>query len=173
MRQQVESAAAPQVTDGGRAALAYLHQAGVGESAQRLADRRPGDPEHLGQPPFAGQALAGGQTAAYHFADALGEDLVGSGPTRHRLQCHALYLGGTTGNRSSGQASSPKPTSGGAALLGARPDNRPDAWGRSGCGAPTRPRRTERHPHIGAERDSPVSYSVRTAKRNSGSKAAV
>src|SRR6266545_3015139 len=106
MRQQVESAAAPQVTDGGRAALAYLHQAGVGESAQRLADRRPGDPEHLGQPPFAGQALAGGQTAAYHFADDLGEDLVGSGPTRHRLQCHALYLGGTTGNRSSGQTSS-------------------------------------------------------------------
>ena len=86
--EQVESGVPAEVADGGGVALTHLDQAGGGESLERLADRGPRHPEHLGEPALAGQRVAGLHFSAEHLVDDLLEDVLGHGSAVHRLQGH-------------------------------------------------------------------------------------
>ncbi len=87
--QQVEARGLPEVADHRGAALADLHQPGLGHPLQGLADRRPGDAEHLGQSTLAGQGLAGLDLAVDDPGEDLVEDIVGDRPATDGLQGHA------------------------------------------------------------------------------------
>ena len=83
--EQVEARVAAEVAHGGGIALTDLDQPGLGEPLDRLADRGPRHPEHLGEPAFAGQRFAGLHVAAEHLGDDLLEDVLGYRSTVDRL----------------------------------------------------------------------------------------
>lgn len=70
--QQVEARGAAELPDRGRSPVPHLHQARLGHALEGLAYRGAGDPEDLGEPALAGQALPRGQPSV----DDLGQDLV-------------------------------------------------------------------------------------------------
>nr|WP_298517076.1 hypothetical protein [uncultured Nocardioides sp.] len=89
-RQQVESGVPLEVAHGRGPAVPHLDQAGGRHPLQRLSDRRPRDPEHLGQSAFAGQGLPGADLPVDDLAQHLVEDLVGDRSALNRLQRHVL-----------------------------------------------------------------------------------
>ena len=102
--EQVESGVAAEVAHGGGVALTHLDQTGRGEPLERLAHRRAGDSEHLGEPALAGQRLSWLHLAAEHLGDDLLEDVLGHRSAVHRLQGHGPSVP-ATGQRSSGLTS--------------------------------------------------------------------
>ncbi len=68
--------------------MADLDQPGLRHPLERLADRRPGDAEHLGEAALAGQRLAGLEPAVDDLGEHLVEHLVGHGAAGHGLQRH-------------------------------------------------------------------------------------
>ena len=78
---------------------------GLGEPLERLAHRRTGDAEHLGQPTLAGQRVAGGELAVDHLAEELVEDVLGHEAAGNRFQGHAATVRGYGVRWSSGQTS--------------------------------------------------------------------
>ena len=88
-RQQVQAGGPLEVADRGRPALTDLDQPGLRHPLERLAHRRPGDAQHLGQPALARQRLAGLDPAVDDLGKDLVEDLVGDGAAGDGLQRHA------------------------------------------------------------------------------------
>ncbi len=72
--------------------MADLHQPGLGEPLERLAHRRSGDAQQLGEPSFAGQGIARVQLAPDHLLEQLVEHVVVHQPTFHRFQGHPATL---------------------------------------------------------------------------------
>ena len=104
--EQVETGVPPVVAHGRRAAVADLQQAGLRHPLQRLADRGPGDAEHLGEPALARQRVPDGDLAVDDLGEDLVEHLVGHGAADHGLQRHAGHGRPAVGLRSSGMTSS-------------------------------------------------------------------
>ena len=92
--EQVQSRVPAEVTHGRGVALADLDQTRVAEPLERLADGGAGHAEHLGEPPLAGQRLAGLHVAAEHLGDDLLEDVFGDRSTVDRLQGHGPSMAG-------------------------------------------------------------------------------
>ena len=79
--EQVEARVAAEVAHGGGIALTDFDEPGLGEPLDRLTDRGPRHAEHLGEPSFAWQRLAGPHVAAEHLGDDLVEDVLGDRST--------------------------------------------------------------------------------------------
>ena len=103
--EQVEPAELLEVAHGGAAPVADLDQPGLGQPLQRLADGGPGDAQHLGETPLAGQGVTGGQLAVDHLAEELVEDVLGDEPAGYRFQGHAAESARLLIRWSSGQTS--------------------------------------------------------------------
>ena len=102
--EQVEPAEPLEVAHRGAAAVANLDQLGLGQPLQRLADRWPGNAQHLGEPPFAGQGVTGSQLSVDHLTEQLVEDVLGDQATGYRFQGHAASM---PGHSSGGQVVRP------------------------------------------------------------------
>ncbi len=90
--QQVQAGVPPEITHGGDITLAHLDQTGRRQPLERLADGRPGHPEHLRHPALAGQRFSGLHLPAEHIGSDLLEDLFRHRSANHRLQRHALSV---------------------------------------------------------------------------------
>jgi hypothetical protein len=75
-----------------RITLTDFDQSGRNDALERLADRRPGHPQHFGQPPFAGQGFARLHLAAENLGEDLLEDVLRDRTSVHRLQRHAISM---------------------------------------------------------------------------------
>ena len=75
--EQIKAGVPAEVPHRGRIALAHLDQAGGRDTLERLAHRRAGYPEHLGEAALAGQRLTGLHLSAEHVGDDLLEDVLG------------------------------------------------------------------------------------------------
>ena len=86
--EQVEAGVPAVVADRGGAAVPDLEQPGLGHPLQRLADGRPRDAQHLGEPALAGQRWPGAEGAGDHLVEDLVEDLVGDRAAEDGLEGH-------------------------------------------------------------------------------------
>ena len=92
--EQVEPAELLEVAHRGAAPVANLDQLCLGKPLQRLADRGPGDAQHLGETPFAGQRVTRSQLAVDHLAEELVEDVLGDEAAGYGFQGHPASLPG-------------------------------------------------------------------------------